>query len=236
MFNLNSNYNYIVDQDIAYSKNIIENNNYYIKNDYALVENSYSLEYINSNSFFIHLNSDGVIIKDLFIEFYNDINYSIFASNTDNTLDLISEKVNSIENKLFNINSEKKYSKLYIISNSEIINYIKNIKIYSSSNIQSNDKYAYIITRLKNLNKLTDIIILNDSNTQMYLYDYNTYLKVISDIGSNKKSEFINNNYKIEKNTNIKNNYPNEMYLLEFYNLNDNISSKTQIFGKEKIE
>lgn len=233
MFELNDNYNYVFDDNIIYYKNILDNGSSYIKDDYGLIQIDYRIENINNNSFFIHL-GNLECIEDIFIEFYNEINFSIFGSKEDNTLELIFNNIESKSNKLFKIQNDVKYNKFYIISNKEITNYIKNIKVYKKSDASVLNKYGYIVRKLTNLNKFTDIIFVNDSNTSLYLYDKETYLKVINDIGNDIKSEFINNNYIVPKNLNISNTfYYDEIYLLEFFDINNNISLHTKIYGKE---
>lgn len=233
MFNLNDNYNYVFDENIVYSKNVLDNDNSYIKNDETLTEIPYYIEYINDFSFFITFENMHNI-KDIFLDFYQSISYSIFGANENNILEIIYDKVNSEQN-LFSIKDKKKYKKLYIVSNSPITKFIKKIKIYEYS--KNNEvKYGYIIRKLNSLNKFSDLIFINDSGTNFYLYDEQQYKKVINDIGKNGKSNFISENYKVVKNKNIKNNFKdNEMYLLEFFNINDNISFKTKIYGKEAI-
>lgn len=233
MFELNDNYNYVFDDNIIYYKNILDNGSSYIKDDYGLIQIDYRIENINNNSFFIHL-GNLECIEDIFIEFYNEINFSIFGSKEDNTLELIFNNIDSKSNKLFKIQNDIKYNKFYIISNKEITNYIKNIKVYKKSDTSTLNKYGYIVRKLTNLNKFTDIIFVNDSNTSLYLYDKETYLKVINDIGNDIKSEFINNNYLVKKNINVSNTFGfKELYLLEFFNINNNISLQTKIYGKE---
>lgn len=233
MFELNDNYNYVFDDNIIYYKNILDNGSSYIKDDYSLIQIDYRIENINNNSFFIHL-GNLEYIEDIFIEFYNEINFSIFGSKEDNTLELIFNNIESKSNKLFKIQNDVKYNKFYIISNKEITNYIKNIKVYKKSDASVLNKYGYIVRKLTNLNKFTDIIFVNDSNTSLYLYDKETYSKVINDIGNDIKSEFINNNYLVKKNINVSNTFGfKELYLLEFFDINNNISLHTKIYGKE---
>lgn len=233
MFELNDNYNYVFDDNIIYYKNILDNGSSYIKDDYSLIQIDYRIENINNNSFFIHL-GNLECIEDIFIEFYNEINFSIFGSKEDNTLELIFNNIESKSNKLFKIQNDVKYNKFYIISNKEITNYIKNIKVYKKSDASVLNKYGYIVRKLTNLNKFTDIIFVNDSNTSLYLYDKETYSKVINDIGNDIKSEFINNNYLVKKNINVSNTFGfKELYLLEFFDINNNISLHTKIYGKE---
>lgn len=233
MFELNDNYNYVFDDNIIYYKNILDNGSSYIKDDYSLIQIDYRIENINNNSFFIHL-GNLECIEDIFIEFYNEINFSIFGSKEDNTLELIFNNIDSKSNKLFKIQNDVKYNKFYIISNKEITNYIKNIKVYKKSDASVLNKYGYIVRKLTNLNKFTDLIFVNDSNTSLYLYDKETYSKVINDIGNDIKSEFINNNYLVKKNINVSNTFGfEELYLLEFFDINNNISLQTKIYGKE---
>ena len=233
MFELNDNYNYVFDDNIIYYKNILDNGSSYIKDDYGLIQIDYRIENINNNSFFIHL-GNLECIEDIFIEFYNEINFSIFGSKEDNTLELIFNNIDSKSNKLFKIQNDVKYNKFYIISNKEITNYIKNIKVYKKSDASVLNKYGYIVRKLTNLNKFTDLIFVNDSNTSLYLYDKETYSKVINDIGNDIKSEFINNNYLVKKNINVSNTFDfEELYLLEFFDINNNISLQTKIYGKE---
>lgn len=233
MFELNDNYNYVFDDNIIYYKNILDNGSSYIKDDYSLIQIDYRIENINNNSFFIHL-GNLECIEDIFIEFYNEINFSIFGSKEDNTLELIFNNIESKSNKLFKIQNDVKYNKFYIISNKEITNYIKNIKVYKKSDASVLNKYGYIVRKLTNLNKFTDLIFVNDSNTSLYLYDKETYSKVINDIGNDIKSEFINNNYLVKKNINVSNTFGfEELYLLEFFDINNNISLQTKIYGKE---
>lgn len=233
MFELNDNYNYVFDDNIIYYKNILDNGSSYIKDDYGLIQIDYRIENINNNSFFIHL-GNLECIEDIFIEFYNEINFSIFGSKEDNTLELIFNNIDSNSNKLFKIQNDVKYNKFYIISNKEITNYIKNIKVYKKSDASVLNKYGYIVRKLTNLNKFTDLIFVNDSNTSLYLYDKETYSKVINDIGNDIKSEFINNNYLVKKNINVSNTFGfEELYLLEFFDINNNISLQTKIYGKE---
>jgi hypothetical protein len=233
MFELNNNYNYVFDDNIIYYKNILDNGSSYIKDDYSLIQIDYRIENINNNSFFIHL-GNLECIEDIFIEFYNEINFSIFGSKEDNTLELIFNNIDSKSNKLFKIQNDVKYNKFYIISNKEITNYIKNIKVYKKSDASVLNKYGYIVRKLTNLNKFTDLIFVNDSNTSLYLYDKETYSKVINDIGNDIKSEFINNNYLVKKNINVSNTFGfEELYLLEFFDINNNISLQTKIYGKE---
>lgn len=233
MFELNDNYNYVFDDNIIYYKNILDNGSSYIKDDYSLIQIDYRIENINNNSFFIHL-GNLECIEDIFIEFYNEINFSIFGSKEDNTLELIFNNIESKSNKLFKIQNDVKYNKFYIISNKEITNYIKNIKVYKKSDVSVLNKYGYIVRKLTNLNKFTDLIFVNDSNTSLYLYDKETYSKVINDIGNDIKSEFINNNYLVKKNINVSNTFGfEELYLLEFFDINNNISLQTKIYGKE---
>lgn len=233
MFQLKDKYNYIFEENIIYSRNILDNDDSYIKSDKTLTEIPYYLDYINENSFFIIFEEE-YLIKDIYLEFYNNVEYSIFGSKEDNTLELIYDKATE-NDKLFQINSENKYKKIFVLSKNEIVKYIKKIKIYNYK--ENNDiKYGYIIRKLSNLNKFSDFSIVNDSGTNFYLYNDKVYNQLVQDIGSSyEKSKLINNNYLIEKNINIKNTFDNnELYLLEFFDYKDNISLKTKIYGKEK--
>lgn len=234
MFSLPEHYNYVIDAKTVYLKNVIEYQNLTMKTNETMSELIYYLNYINSNSFFINLD-DYYKINSLFLSFYNQYTISIFGVQEDGTMENLFDEVNTSQ-EIFLNGTETKYKKLYIISKSPIVEYIKDIKVFS---YQKNDseKYGYLIKKLDNLETLNTIIIVNDVNTSFYMYSEKEYVSFIKQLSINEelaKEQYINENFKINTNEEIILENTNKLYILEFFDYNNHKSYNTNFYAKEK--
>lgn len=234
MFKMPDYYNNVMDFKIVYQKNITKLTDTFIKTKNSLEPLKFYLEYINNNSFFISF--DNLYeIRDIFLDFYKDITYSIFGVKEDDTMENIYENISSSE-KLYINTKTNKYKKLFITGINDLNSLIKEIKIFSYTETDIPDKFGYLVYMFDNLKNIKDFIVVSDAPTEIYMFDKNTYLKMISLLSSNEQlciEKYFNDRYKIEKNTNIENKFTDCFYILEFFNKTHNKSNEFKIFAKE---
>lgn len=234
MFSLPEHYNFVIDAKTVYIKNITEYKNITMKTTETMEEISYYLDYINNNSFFINLD-DYYKINSFFLNFYNHYTISIFGVKEDGTMENLFDEVNTSQEVFIN-RIESKYKKIYILSKSEIVEYIKDIKIFAY-NKNDSEKYGYLIKKLSNLDNLSSIIVVNDVNTSFYMYSSQECSSFIKQLNVNEelaKEKYINDNFKINTNSEIILDNINELYILEFFDYNNHKSYNTNFYAKEK--
>lgn len=237
MFSMPDYYNNVMDFKIVYQKNITKLTDTFIKTKDSLEPLSFYLEYIDDNSFFISF--DNLYeIRDIFLDFYNEITYSIFGVKEDETMENIYSNISSSE-KLFINTGKNKYKKLFITGIDDLNSLIKEIKIFSYSETDIVEKNGYLVYMLENLNKVKDFIIVSDTTTEIYGFDKNTYQKMIELLTSNEQlciEKYFNEQYKMEKNINIDNKLTDSLYILEFFKKTENKSNEFKFFAKELEE
>ena len=233
MFVLTNDYNYIFDEKIVYAKNVVTTGTDFIKSSNKSKALDYYIEYVNEHSFFIIL-GDMHQISDIVLELYNDYKISIFGGLQNDTLENIVADTPSSQ-KLFINKNKAMYKKLFVISDKSITKYIKNIKVFASSDNKKDD-VGFIVRELNNLSKLSNFIIASDSNTKFYLYDEETYEKLRVDLTLGQQNRYVNENYMVEANKDIQNTFNlDKMFLLEVLDYGVNMSYAPKLFGKEKI-
>lgn len=235
MFKLPEHYNHVLDTKIVYQKNITIINDKFIKTKNSLSTLNFYLEYIQDNSFFVIFDKP-YIIRDIFIDFYNNKTFSIFGVKEDGTMEIIKENINSNEKFLVNTN-ENKYSKLFVTGISDINKFLKDIKIFSYIETNIANQNGFVTYFLNDLNKFTEFIIVSDDETNTYLFDEFTYNNLLNLLATNEKlclEKYFNDEYIVPKNVKIKNTFKNKMYLVEYFNRNQVQSNEIKIFAKEK--
>ena len=235
MFNMPDYYNNVIDFKIVYQKNITKLTDTYIKTKDSLEPLKFYLEYIGNNSFFISFD-DLYEIRDIFLDFYNEITYSIFGVKEDDTMENIYSNISSSE-KLFINTGTIKYKKLFITGIDDLNSLIKEIKIFSYSETDIPEKNGYLVYMLEDMNKIKDFIVVSDTETELYGFDKNIYQKMMELLTSNEQlciEKYFNNQYRLEKNVNIENKLTDSFYILEFFKKTQNKSNELKIFAKEK--
>lgn len=235
MFSIPEYYNNVMNFKIVYQKNITKLTDTFIKTKDSLEPLKFYLEYIDNNSFFISFDKL-YDIRDIFLDFYNEITYSIFGVKEDDSMEIIYSNVSSSD-KLFINTGKIKYKKLFITGINELNNLIREIKIFSYSETNIPEKNGYLVYLLENLQNIKDFIIVSDTSTEIYGFDKKTYPKMIELLTSNEQlciEKYFNNQYKLEKNVNIENKLTDSFYILEFFKKTQNKSNEFKIFAKEK--
>lgn len=235
MFNMPDNYNNVMDFKIVYQKNITKLTDTFIKTKDSLNPLSFYLEYIGNNSMFITFDKP-YEIRDIFLDFYDEITYSIFGVKEDDTMENIYSNISSSE-KLFINTNETKYKKIFITGINDLNNLIKEIKIFSYTETDIAEKNGYLVYLLGDLKNIKNYIIVSDDPTELFGFDKNTYSKVMELLTTNEQlciEKYFNNQYKLEKNINIENKLTDSLYILEFFKKTQNKSNELKIFAKEK--
>lgn len=236
MFNMPDHYNNVVDFKIIYQKNITKLTDMFIKTKDSLDSLKFYLEYVGNNSFFIIFDSC-YEIRDIFLDFYDEITYSIFGVKEDDTMENIYSNISSSEKLFINMNNNK-YKKLFITGINDLNTLIKEIKIFSYSETEIPEKNGYLVYMF-DVNKIKEFILVSDTNTELYGFDKNTYKKMIELLISNENlciEKYFNDQYKMKKNVNIENKLTDSFYILEFFKKTQNKSNELKIFAKEKTE
>lgn len=237
MFNMPEHFNHIVETKTVYLKNIKEYSNYSIKNDDDLSEIPYYISEVDKNQFYINFNQLNKI-DSMLIEFYNTYTINVFGITENGTMENLLNSVETTQ-EIFIFKNDKKYKSLFVLSSSNISNYIKNIKVFSYQGKKSANKCGYLIKKIESLDNIKEFSVINDSTTQFYLYNKNEYRQLMNMLAKDEdgaKNKYINDNYKIKLNETIEVASYNdkELYLLEFFDYENNKSYITQIYGKEK--
>lgn len=234
MFSMPDNYNNVMDFKIIYQKNITRLNDSFIKTKDSLEPLKFYLEYIGNNSMFITFDKP-YEIRDIFLDFYEEITYSIFGVKEDDTMENIYSNISSSE-KLFINTNETKYKKIFITGINALNSLIKEIKIFSYAETDIPEKNGYLVYMLEDMKKIKNYIIVSDDPTEIYGFDKKTYQKMIELLTSNEQlciEKYFNNQYKLEKNINIDNKLTDSFYILEFFKKTQNKSNELKIFAKE---
>lgn len=237
MFKMPDHYNHVLDYKIVYQKNIAKLDDTFIKTKDSLEPLKFYLQYIDNHSFFIVFDKE-YEIRDIFLDFYNTVTYSIFGVKNDDTMENIYDNVTSDQKLFINTNSSK-YKKIFVTGISDINNLLKEIKIFSYSETNIAEKNGYLVYMLEDLNKIKEFILVSDDNTNLYIFDKKIYPKVIELLTSNEQlciDKYFNEQYIIDKNINIENHFFDSVYILEFFKNTDSKSNALKIFAKEKKE
>lgn len=237
MFNMPDYYNHVVDYKIVYQKNIKKLTDTFIKTKETLEPLNFYLQYVGDYSFFIVFDKE-YDIRDIFLDFYNIITYSIFGVKSDDTMENIYSNITS-EQKLFINTNKTKYKKIFVTGISNINSFLKEIKIFSYSETDIAEKNGYLVYMLENLKNIKEFIIVSDDTTELFMFDEKTYSKMIEVLTSNEQlciEKYFNNQYKVDKNINIENKLTDSLYILEFFKKTENKSNELKIFAKENTE
>lgn len=234
MFKMPEHYNNVIDLKVVYQKNITKLNDTFIKTKDSLEPLKFYLDYIGTNSFYIVFD-DLYEIRDIFIDFYNTITFSLFGVKEDDTMENIYSNVSSNE-KLFINTNETKYKKIFVTGISDLNNLLKDIKVFSYSETDIIEKNGFLVYFIEDLKNIKEIIIVSDDETELYGFDKKTYENMINLLTSNESlciEKYFNNQYKLERNVNIETK-EESMFILEFFRKNKNKSNELKIFAKEK--
>lgn len=234
MFDMPDYYNNVIDYKIIYQKNITKVNDVFVKTKDSLEPLSFYLEYVGENSFFITFDNL-YIIRDIFLDFYDNVTYSIFGVKKDDTMENLFSNVDST-NKFFTNTNETKFKKLFITGIKDINQLLRNIKIFSYTDINLSEKNGFLVYNLQKLENIKEFIIVSDDETELFLFDRNTYLNVINMLSTNEKlciESFFTTQYKVQKNVNIKNTQHNELFIVEYFKKTQFKSNELKIFAKE---
>lgn len=233
MFELPDHYNNVIDYDIVYMKNLKIVSDTVIKTNDSLQELKYFITYINKHSFFIELDKL-YSIQDIFLEFYNEFNISIFGVKENDTMENIFSNV-STNKKLFTNTNESKYKKIFVTGVGDINNYIKQIKVYSYKENSNSLNNGIIIYRLKNIDNINEFVSVSDSDTELYQFTEAQYKEILSLIYDENKiiEKFFNDEFKLKKNEK-KLLDKNKNFIVDFFNLKQNSSNLLKFYGKER--
>lgn len=236
MFEMPEHYNNVMDFKIVYQKNITKLNDTFIKTKDSLEQLSFYLEYVGTNSFFIVFD-DLYDIRDIYIDFYNELTYSLFGVKEDDTMENLGSNLTSSESKLIINTGETKYKKIFVTGIADINSSLKEVKIFSYKETDISEKNGFLVYYIEDLSNIKEYIIVSDDETELYAFDKTTYENVINLLTSNESScieKYFNEQYKLEKNTNIENKNDSSMFILEFFKRTQTKSNELKIFAKER--
>lgn len=228
-------YSKVLEPKTSHVKNIkkIGNVNYKVEEDSEKCD-SY-ISYPRYDSIILNLKKPKVI-NEIIFESYKECNISIYGEKTNKETVALFSNVSSSQ-RLFLNTTEDEYSKIILISNSDIKSYMKTFNAYT--NVKNNKfslKKGYIFSSVNTLS-CKKITISSDSSSKIFMLNKNEFelsIKDIQDKEENVASKYLIDKNEIEKNITISfKTIEHEVYLVELINESTSSCEEIKIFGKE---
>lgn len=233
MLSDNYGFNHVVDYTLDYAKNVKEINTEYLKASDLSESVEHYITYPDKTSLMVNFKK-AELVKEIYLELHSNLTISIYGYDSNGNTEPLFLNADSSQ-KLFINTLETEYTKLLIVANGNIKEYFKYFDVFS--NVESDEmKRGYLFRTINNLLELNEIYFVSDSSSELYSYDLETYREVIRNIVKDEENtiaKYINDRYKIEKNTKIELNDISNLYILEFLDSTVEKTQQLKIYGKE---
>lgn len=231
MNSLKEFYNNVIRYQIVYNQNLKILDNSIIKSNEELTEIPFNIRE-EKGSIFIYFNDSQHNIQNIFLEFFNEFDISIFGIKYDDSMVNIVSNINNSQ-KLYINTLKEDFKGIFITGFKNINGYLKDCKIfdYKKNNTVKNGVIVYRI-KPENIKK---IFYFSNSETELYKLnskEYNEFLKLV-----NKEITQLNKILNIKNKITKNKEYiyeKEELFIVEVFNKNVNYSDKLAIFGSDK--
>jgi hypothetical protein len=232
-------YNYILEQEVTFTKNIAVYDDKLVKTTNSQQEVDFIINYLNQNSIMFVFDKT-ISISSLLLDFFKNVEYNVYGVLEDGEMESINLNVNSSEYPVVFNNNDSAYKSIYITSFASLSSQLKNAKFFSYEGEESlTDFYGYVLREITIPEEVEELIFVSDSSSEVFYFTEEESDELMKDLTELSASQLASKHFaevkKIEKNEAVKSSdYASVKYIVEVIDNETITADLLMIFGREE--